>query len=89
MTTINQGVFMFDELETKGGSMKTITQAWDHYILHGHWDNNARKEYENLVGTEHADELEVVEPAYEWVRPGEQCTDILNAIKASLNIDSE
>ena len=46
-------------------------------------------EVRNEIGTEHADELEIVEPAYEWVRPGEQCTDILNAIKASLNIDSE
>ena len=50
--------------------MKTITQSWNHYILHGHWDNNARKDYENLVGTEHADELSIVQPSYktlEWL----------------------
>ena len=41
------------------------------------------------IGTEHADELEIVEPVYEWVRAGEQGTDILNAIMQSLNIDSE
>ena len=48
--------------------------------------------YENeleTIGTEHADELETVEPAYEWVRAGEQGTDIMNAIRRSLDIDSE
>ena len=69
--------------------MKTTKQAWNHYILHGHWDKTAGKEYENILGTEHAEELADIEPAYNWVASGSQSHAILEAMIQALDIDRD
>ena len=69
--------------------MKTTTKAWNHYILHGHWDKTAGKEYENIVGTEHAEELEEVEPVYQWIATGDQLYLILDSMYKAMNIDRD
>ena len=47
------------------------------------------KEVQDVIGTEHAEELVEVEPAYKWVATGRQLTSILESMNKAMNIDRD
>ena len=47
------------------------------------------QEVQDVIGTEHAEELAEVEPAYKWIATGSQSHAILEAMIQALDIDRD
>ena len=47
------------------------------------------KEVQEVIGTEHAEELADIEPAYNWIATGSQSHAILEAMIQALDIDRD